>query len=201
MWVSGSRQFKDFEDYLVPRAKFESLKAASKLPLKIETDCEKYLEARLRTVAESYDHRDNARHRTKVARCRTPSIARCCDSPISLPFFGIHLHVFTLWLRLARTSLKKELGFRDGDVGSLRDLPFRLLHVSSFSTLSQSPFASYFSFITSELFGKISRILGNFRTGVLAHQLNFISKLITHGFCHFREKLPKFYCLRTIGYS
>ncbi|MGZ2368147.1 hypothetical protein, partial [Citrobacter freundii] len=29
IWVQGSRQFKDFEDYLVPPAKFASLKQAS----------------------------------------------------------------------------------------------------------------------------------------------------------------------------
>ena len=33
IWVRGSRQFKDFEDYLVPPAKFASLKQASELPL------------------------------------------------------------------------------------------------------------------------------------------------------------------------
>ena len=33
IWVQGSRQFKDFEDYLVPPAKFARLKQASELPL------------------------------------------------------------------------------------------------------------------------------------------------------------------------
>ena len=47
VWVQGSRQFKDFEDYLVPAGKFASLKLASELPLAVTTDCEQYLQERL----------------------------------------------------------------------------------------------------------------------------------------------------------
>jgi TnpA family transposase len=47
IWVQGSRQFKDFEDYLVPPAKFASLKQASELPLAVATDCDQYLNDRL----------------------------------------------------------------------------------------------------------------------------------------------------------
>ena len=47
IWVQGSRQFKDFEDYLVPPAKFVSLKQANQLPLAVATDCEQYLNERL----------------------------------------------------------------------------------------------------------------------------------------------------------
>src|SRR3546814_11378230 len=46
IWVQGSRQFKDFEDYLVPPAKFASLKQASELPLAVATDCDQYLHDR-----------------------------------------------------------------------------------------------------------------------------------------------------------
>ena len=47
IWVQGSRQFKDFEDYLMPTAKFASLKQASELPLAVATDCDQYLHDRL----------------------------------------------------------------------------------------------------------------------------------------------------------
>jgi hypothetical protein len=47
VWVQGSRQFKDFEDYLVPAGKFASLKLTSQLPLAVTTDCEQYLQERL----------------------------------------------------------------------------------------------------------------------------------------------------------
>ncbi len=47
IWVQGSRQFKDFEDYLVPPEKFASLKQSSELPLAVATDCEQYLHERL----------------------------------------------------------------------------------------------------------------------------------------------------------
>ena len=47
IWVQGSRQFKDFEDYLVPPEKFAHLKQSSQLPLAVATDCEQYLHERL----------------------------------------------------------------------------------------------------------------------------------------------------------
>jgi hypothetical protein len=47
IWVQGSRQFKDFEDYLVPPAKFASLKQSSELPLAVTTNCDQYLHDRL----------------------------------------------------------------------------------------------------------------------------------------------------------
>jgi TnpA family transposase len=47
IWVQGSRQFKDFEDYLVPPAKFASLKQDNTLPLAVATDCDQYLQERL----------------------------------------------------------------------------------------------------------------------------------------------------------
>ena len=39
--------FYNFEDYLVPHAKFASLKQASELPLAVTTDCDQYLHDRL----------------------------------------------------------------------------------------------------------------------------------------------------------
>jgi hypothetical protein len=45
-WMQGSRQFKDFEDYLVPTKKFASLKLAHELPLAVTTDCDQYLHDR-----------------------------------------------------------------------------------------------------------------------------------------------------------
>ena len=47
VWVQGSRQFKDFDEYLVPVEKFATLKLASELPLAVATDCDKYLHDRL----------------------------------------------------------------------------------------------------------------------------------------------------------
>ena len=47
IWVQGSRQFKDFEDYLVPSDKFAGLKQIGQLPLVVETDCDQYLHERL----------------------------------------------------------------------------------------------------------------------------------------------------------
>lgn len=43
IWVQESRQFKDFEDYLVPIETFARLKQTSELPLAVATDCDQYL--------------------------------------------------------------------------------------------------------------------------------------------------------------
>ena len=47
MWVVGSRQFKDFEEYLVPAQPFAALLEAGELPLAVEADGEHYLRQRL----------------------------------------------------------------------------------------------------------------------------------------------------------
>lgn len=47
VWVHGSRQFKDFDEYLLPAEKFATLKCTSELPLAVPTDCDQYLDDRL----------------------------------------------------------------------------------------------------------------------------------------------------------
>ena len=47
IWVQGSRQFKDFDEYLLPADAFGTLKQANELPIAINTDCEQYLQDRL----------------------------------------------------------------------------------------------------------------------------------------------------------
>ena len=52
IWVQGSRQFKDFDEYLVPIEKFVTLKLSSELPLAVTTDCDQYLRERLELLEE-----------------------------------------------------------------------------------------------------------------------------------------------------
>ncbi|MEQ2017917.1 Tn3 family transposase [Photorhabdus bodei] len=52
VWVQGSRQFKDFDEYLVPVEKFVTLKLASELPLAVATDGDQYLRERLELLEE-----------------------------------------------------------------------------------------------------------------------------------------------------
>ena len=52
IWVQDSRQFKDFEDYLLPRPRFAGLRDQGALDLPIEIDCDRFLEARLATLQE-----------------------------------------------------------------------------------------------------------------------------------------------------
>ncbi|MHB8455980.1 MAG: Tn3 family transposase [Acidiferrobacterales bacterium] len=47
IWVQGSRQFKDFEEYLLPTPRFAVQREQKELGLAVETDCERFLEARL----------------------------------------------------------------------------------------------------------------------------------------------------------
>ena len=47
MWIPGSRQFKDFEDYLLPPERFAMLRDTPALPLAIDADGESYVSARL----------------------------------------------------------------------------------------------------------------------------------------------------------
>ena len=47
IWVHGSRQFKDFEEYLLPTEKFASLKEAKQSPIAVTNDCAQYLQDRL----------------------------------------------------------------------------------------------------------------------------------------------------------
>ena len=52
VWVQGSRQFKDFNEYLVLVEKFTTMQLANELPLAVPTDCDQYLHERL-TLLES----------------------------------------------------------------------------------------------------------------------------------------------------
>ena len=52
IWVEGSRQFKNFNEYMVPAQKFAALKEAQELPLAIDPDCEEYLRIRLAALHE-----------------------------------------------------------------------------------------------------------------------------------------------------
>jgi len=55
VWVEGSRQHKDFDEYLVPAEKFITLKTAGKLPLSVATGCEEYLHKRLSLLEQQLE--------------------------------------------------------------------------------------------------------------------------------------------------
>jgi len=52
IWVQGSREFKDFEEYLIPVNTFNSLKENGKIPLEVSMDCQQYLQDRLNILDE-----------------------------------------------------------------------------------------------------------------------------------------------------
>jgi TnpA family transposase len=55
MWVLGSRQFKDFEEYLMPAQSFAALLQAGELPLAVEPDGERYLHQRLAHLTQQLE--------------------------------------------------------------------------------------------------------------------------------------------------
>ena len=55
MWVISSRQFKDFEEYLVSAQPFAALLEAGELPLAVEVDGERYLRQRLAHLTQQLE--------------------------------------------------------------------------------------------------------------------------------------------------
>ena len=55
IWVQGSRQFKDFDEYLLPAEKFASLRQSEALQLAVITDCEPYLRDRLLALEQQLE--------------------------------------------------------------------------------------------------------------------------------------------------
>lgn len=55
IWVQGSRQFKDFEEYLLPLPCFAEQLDSHQLGLAVETDCSRYLETRLAALEEKME--------------------------------------------------------------------------------------------------------------------------------------------------
>ena len=53
--MQGSRQFKDFEEYLLSTEKFASLKQAKQSPIAVTNDCSKYLQDRLLLLDQQLD--------------------------------------------------------------------------------------------------------------------------------------------------
>lgn len=53
IWVKGSRQFKDFNEYLIPADKYVSLKQVDQLQLDVTVDCDDYLKERLTVLRDN----------------------------------------------------------------------------------------------------------------------------------------------------
>lgn len=50
IWVQGSRQYRDFDDYLLPAEAFSELKRTKTLPIAINPDCDRYVHDRLQML-------------------------------------------------------------------------------------------------------------------------------------------------------
>jgi TnpA family transposase len=52
IWVQGSRQFRDFDEYLLPTEKFKLLKQSKALQIAVNPDCDQYLHDRLHQLEQ-----------------------------------------------------------------------------------------------------------------------------------------------------
>ncbi len=52
IWVKGSRQFRDFDEYLMPMEKFRVLQKAGELPIEIESKFDKYIKTRMELLED-----------------------------------------------------------------------------------------------------------------------------------------------------
>lgn len=55
IWVCGSRQFKNFNEYLLPIDKYDSLKQTDKLSLGVTTNCDQYLKDRIMLLKQQLE--------------------------------------------------------------------------------------------------------------------------------------------------
>jgi hypothetical protein len=58
VWVTGSRQFKDFEAYLLKPSRFIELRTKQSLSLSVEQDGEAYVAGRAAVLKQSLDEVD-----------------------------------------------------------------------------------------------------------------------------------------------
>jgi hypothetical protein len=70
VWVQGSRQFKDFDEYLLPPDQFEAIRQGNLLPLPIITDCDRYVNERRQLLEQRLQSLTGWQRQTI---CRTPS--------------------------------------------------------------------------------------------------------------------------------
>ena len=55
IWVRGSRQFKNFEEYLMPSRSFVALRRSAAWPLAVGGDCDEYLRGRMEMLSQQLE--------------------------------------------------------------------------------------------------------------------------------------------------
>ena len=70
IWVPGSRQFKDFEDYLLPTPVFESMHTSGSLPLGTDGSFDRYWSEREALLQRELEKVDSLAARPQAAQCR-----------------------------------------------------------------------------------------------------------------------------------
>lgn len=111
-WVLGSRQFKDFETYLLPVTRFCDLLAAQALPLAIDTDGERYLRDRLTLLKQKLHEVDHLAATGELPQAEmTDELMRIEPLSASVPVEVKQLEadIFTLMPHLKITELLLEV--------------------------------------------------------------------------------------------
>lgn len=52
VWVVGSRQFKDFEEYLLPTPTWQTMQASANVPVAVDTNFQTYIEQRQQLMSQ-----------------------------------------------------------------------------------------------------------------------------------------------------
>ena len=78
IWVQGSRQFKDFDDYLIPLAQFKEMQQQDGLSLPIPIDSKHYLDEQVARLQQQLEHVN------RMARCNTLPAAVITDSGLKI---------------------------------------------------------------------------------------------------------------------
>jgi hypothetical protein len=66
VWVSGSRQFKDFEDYLIPATAFDALAKRQELPVAVPANFEAFWNERCERLDRELEHVANLAERQEL---------------------------------------------------------------------------------------------------------------------------------------
>ena len=78
MWVPGSRQFKDFEEYLLPHAHLAALQESGDIPTAFAVDGARYVRDRLALLTDQLHHVD------RLAASSTLPDAQIADEPLKV---------------------------------------------------------------------------------------------------------------------
>src|SRR5207244_7877707 len=71
VWVAGSRQYRAFDEYLLPQPAWRELRETQPVPVAVEITCSAYLEKRCDEIGEPTSRKKNSDGRRGIRRSRS----------------------------------------------------------------------------------------------------------------------------------